>query len=76
MKGDKLARGAKSADFSMVREPTDEPVAGGHSRVEVQKPKTEFACKDCDFVGATAAEFCDHIRVCPVNPIYSKEVAA
>lgn len=68
MQGDKLARGARHANFALSPDP-NEPVSSGHARVEVEKPKQEFACKDCPFVGATASEFTDHVRVCPVNPV-------
>lgn len=30
---------------------------------------TTFECKDCGYISATAAEFSDHIRSCPKNPL-------
>lgn len=69
MRGDKLASGQRSANFSMIPDQAAEPVASGHSRVDVIAPRDAFACRDCDFVGMTAEEFSDHVRSCPVNPV-------
>lgn len=41
-----------------------------------KKIKNGFDCKDCDASFATASEFTDHIRVCPVNPLRNAAGAA
>lgn len=31
--------------------------------------KYKYNCKDCEFGSDSVSEFCDHLRVCPKNPL-------
>lgn len=69
--GDRLARGNATATFETPHV-SQEKFDAAFKTLRKKKLKDPFACKDCDAEFATSAEFSDHIRVCPVNPVKVK----
>lgn len=65
MIGDKLAAGARSAQFATG--PEGVPRKSPHE-VDVQHAAAVFGeCRDCGAVAYSALEFSDHVRVCPAD---------
>lgn len=72
--GDHLASGAPSATFHMA---ADKPARSKRKILTIKERKKPFyPCKDCNFKAYSAAEFSDHVGVCPVRPIHRHPCAA